>query len=118
MGVPVTVTVHFRRMKLVCLLVAVLVGAAPASAIEELIGAGRQLAEKVTLDSLGVFRLAADVVSASGGMFADLFVTMDRIAEPVMNIGEHVLEIGEPAMDIGKHVLKIGGAVMDLINMS
>merc|ERR1711928_143925 len=88
-----TVTFHFHRMKLVCLLVAVLVSAAPASANigEGLLGAGRQLAEK--------------------------FVALGKITEPVMDIGEHVLEIGGAVMGIVESVERAAGPVHDLLNL-
>merc|ERR1711946_119361 len=112
-----TVTVHFHRMKLVCLLMAVLVSAASASANigEGLLGAGRQLAEKFV--SLGV-GFAADVVfNRPREMFADLGVTVGQIAEPVMDIGEHFLEIGGAVMGIVESVERAAGPVHDLLNL-
>merc|ERR1711915_647252 len=107
---PLTVTVHFHRMKLVCLLMAVLVSAAPASANigEGLVGVGRQLAEKFV--SLGV-GFAADVVfNRPREMLADLGVTVGKIAE-------HVMEIGGAVMGIVESVEKAAGPVHDLFNL-
>merc|ERR1711911_289611 len=112
-----TVTVHFHRMKLVCLLMAVLVSAAPASANigDGLVAAGKQLAEKFV--SLGV-GFAADVFfNRTREMFADLGVTVGQIAEPVMDIGEHFLEIGGAVMGIVESVEKAAGPVHDLLNL-
>merc|ERR1711911_193076 len=105
-----TVTVHFHRMKLVCLLMAVLVSAAPASANigEGLLGAGRQLAEKFV--SLGV-GFAADVVfNRPREMLADWGRTMGQIGEPV-------LEIGGAVKGIVESVEKAAGPVHDLFNL-
>merc|ERR1712090_69406 len=110
-----TVTVHFNRMKLVCLLMAVLVSAAPASANigDGLVAAaGKQLAEKFVALGVG---FAADVVfNRPREMFADLGVTVGKITEPVMDIGEHVLEIGGAVMGIVESVEKAAGPVHDL----
>merc|ERR1712083_691279 len=105
-----TVTVHFHRMKLVCLLMAVLVSAAPASANigDGLVAAGRQLAEKFVALGVG---FAADVVfNRPREMLADLGVT-------VGNIAEHVLEIGGAVMGIVESVEKAAGPVHDLLNL-
>merc|ERR1711946_42310 len=112
-----TVTVHFHRMKLVCLLMAVLVSAAPASANigDGLVAAGKQLAEKFVALGVG---FAADVVfNRPREMLADWGRTMGQIAEPVMDIGEHVLEIGGAVMGIVESVEKAAGPVHDLLNL-
>merc|ERR1712126_28862 len=111
--VLLTVSVHFHRMKLVCLLIAVLVSAAPASVIGELFDVGKQLAEGF-VTALEVGRFAADLVSIPLDMVTDVLVTMDQIGGSALDIGGDVLGFAEPVMDIGGNVLDIGGTMLGI----